>query len=441
MAELDSRRDRDHDHLQEDDTETNSLLVSSSSLTGGSGEMRMQVAGSPKSGSINAGDMPRDSNDKQAKRMLSNVEMFGLSCYWFGWSALMSPLFIAVIPQQIEILSEDKSKGSALGDTLIWGSVVAILVAPLAGSISDTSTHPWGRRKPFIATGLVIASFALLLMAIAPNLKMYACAFLLLSAANNVTMSPYTALVPDLVPQSQRGTVSSWLGVMSFLGTFTGGLVTFFFPSPVSDLIILGLIHAGSGLITMHFSRERPLVHRRADFSICQRLWSLFRPMFNHDFRVMFSTRFLMQMGILTVQEYMRFFLKDAIQDFTLFGYVVASSAQQAVCVMFVPMLIGGLGSACISGVYSDRTGKRKMVVYVSGGVMMVACVLFSLIRSYTLVMIAAFIFGCGFGAFSVIEWAMATDLLPNPEEYAKDMGIWSLALIMPQVIRLSTQS
>ena len=33
-----------------------------------------------------------------------------------------------------------------------------------------------------------------------------------------------------------------------------------------------------------------------------------------------------------------------------------------------------------------------------------------------------------------VIEWAMATDLLPNPDEFAKDMGIWSLALILPQV-------
>lgn len=30
---------------------------------------------------------------------------------------------------------------------------------------------------------------------------------------------------------------------------------------------------------------------------------------------------------------------------------------------------------------------------------------------------------------------ALATDLLPNPHEYAKDMGIWSLALVLPQVV------
>ena len=30
---------------------------------------------------------------------------------------------------------------------------------------------------------------------------------------------------------------------------------------------------------------------------------------------------------------------------------------------------------------------------------------------------------------------ALATDLLPNPNEYAKDMGLWSLALVLPQVV------
>jgi hypothetical protein len=29
------------------------------------------------------------------------------------------------------------------------------------------------------------------------------------------------------------------------------------------------------------------------------------------------------------------------------------------------------------------------------------------------------------FGAFSTMDWAMATDVLPHPEEFAKDMGIW----------------
>jgi hypothetical protein len=32
----------------------------------------------------------------------------------------------------------------------------------------------------------------------------------------------------------------------------------------------------------------------------------------------------------------------------------------------------------------------------------------------------------------------MATDVLPDEKSFAKDMGLWSLALVMPQVRRLT---
>jgi len=409
--------------------ETNSLLLTSPE--GGEGEDVSQLMIASPRKIVDEEDL----DEKPAKRTLTSFELFGLSCYWFGWSALMGPLLVAVLPDQINgFPMADEGKGAALADTLVWGSALAIVVAPLAGSLSDSSTHRWGRRSPYIATGVVIASFALLVMAIAPSLAIYKFAFLLLSAANNVAMSPYTALVPDLVPAQQRGKASAWLGVMSLLGTLMGGGVTYVFSSIYSLYLVLGLLHAGSAFMTMRFCRERCIVRNRPP-TFCGRCYSLIRPVLNHDFRVMFSTRFLMQMGILTIQENMLFFLGDVIQDYTFMGNKVAKSARQAVTVMFLPILIGAMGSACVAGIYADRTGKRKAVVYASGGVMMLSCFLFIVIDNFFFAVVAAFIFGLGYGAFSVIEWAMATDLLPNPEEYAKDMGIWSLALVLPQVV------
>jgi len=75
------------------------------------------------------------------------------------------------------------------------------------------------------------------------------------------------------------------------------------------------------------------------------------------------------------------------------------------------------------------------MIVYISGAMMAVTCVFFSITRSYAFDMFLGLVFGLGFGAFSTMDWALATDVLPNPEEFAKDMGIWSLALALPQVI------
>lgn len=52
----------------------------------------------------------------------------------------------------------------------------------------------------------------------------------------------------------------------------------------------------------------------------------------------------------------------------------------------------------------------------------------------YTLDIFLGTLFGIGFGAFATMDWAMATDVLPHPHEFAKDMGIWSLAIVLPQV-------
>jgi len=211
-------------------------------------------------------DVDQVHEKRHYKKMLSSKEMFGLSSYWFGWSALMGPLLFIVMPVQVEQLSGSERKAIELGNTLILGSIVAIIVAPVSGSISDTSTHPWGRRSPFIATGVVLVTLSLIFMAVANALWIYKAAFFLLSVANNIAMSPYTALVPDLVPQPQRGVASAWLGVMAFIGTFAGGAVTYMIKIEYC-LVPLGLLHAFTGYITIRLCRERPLVHVRRTYA------------------------------------------------------------------------------------------------------------------------------------------------------------------------------
>lgn len=66
---------------------------------------------------------------------------------------------------------------------------------------------------------------------------------------------------------------------------------------------------------------------------------------------------------------------------------------------------------------------------------MAVACLFFAFTRSFSMCVYLAMMFGTGYGAFSAIDWALATDILPSKEEFAKDMGVWSLALVVPNVL------
>ena len=381
--------------------------------------------------------------------------MAALSCYWFGWSFLWLPLLIVIIPIQAEQLAGDASKGATLGSVLILGSVVSVLTAPLMGSYSDSSTHPQGRRRPFMVVGGVLASVALLLLAAAPSLELFSLAFAALSLANNLIIAPYSALVPDLIPLEQRGMASGYLGLFSMIGNLLGGAVgslqsTIGLPA---IYVILLTVHAASMAVTVRFVHEEPLaLHSPVSPSLaahhytggggplgrrpptgCSRVLSLVRPFLSHDFRVVFFTRFVMQLGVLTVQEFIMYYLDDEVAEssvdypgervFKGFGRVLARSKDQAVTLLFGPVLVGAIVSSLVSGLLSDAMGgRRKRLIYISGSIMSVAALLFAVTRSFSVDLVLGALFGIGLGSFNVLDWALATDVLPDPEQIAKSV-------------------
>lgn len=66
---------------------------------------------------------------------------------------------------------------------------------------------------------------------------------------------------------------------------------------------------------------------------------------------------------------------------------------------------------------------------------MSICCLLFAATRSFLFDIILGFVFGLGFGTFSSVDWAMATDCLPSSKDTAKDMGVWGMAFILPQML------
>lgn len=361
-----------------------------------------------------------------------------LGAYWMGWSFLWLPLTTVVIPSQVDMMAGNEGKGTALGSVLLYGAMSALLLAPTLGALSDSSRNKAGRRRPFMVVGVALATVALACMALSNSITTLSLSFLLLSVANNMIISPYSALVPDVVPAKQRGEASGWLGAMSMIGYLCGGWVTYRIDSLGihGAYVVLIIVHAASMVVTVYFTKEPPLPEPPLPRLTCrERLRSFIDPFKDHDFRVVFCSRFLMQMGILTVQEYLQYYMQDAIHSYTWGGVSLAATPQKAVTIVFVPVLLGALLASIVAGIVSDRIGRRKPLVYASGGLMALACLMFGLTRSFALDLILALIFGLGLGVFSVVDWALATDVLPSPDEAAKDLGLWSLALVLPQVV------
>jgi predicted MFS family arabinose efflux permease len=51
------------------------------------------------------------------------------------------------------------------------------------------------------------------------------------------------------------------------------------------------------------------------------------------------------------------------------------------------------------------------------------------------LLLLVGLIFFAGWGAYQAMDWALALKVLPRSESAGKDMGIWHIALVLPQIL------
>lgn len=377
---------------------------------------------------------------------LSTFAQAALSLFWFGTSVHWTVILITTLPHQAQTMGGDAAKGQTLGVILLIGAFVSMVVAPVAGAISDRVVTRLGRRRPWIVLGVLMNLIGLggLAAFARPNdplsLPLYILAFMWVEFWNNVATAPYAALIPDTVPAAQRGSASGWYGLMNILGLFVGALAPFLFTAKgETDITALywfvGVALFLSMLGTVVFVKEPRVTRAPPPFHWGEFARGLVEPLRDHDFRWVFWTRFLMVMGVYTVQEFLQYYMGDAVKDFSLFGTQVATNAATAASVFLLMLLLGALPSSLVAGYLSDRLG-RKIAVYFSSALQAIPPLAFVVLApSFGLSTAMGLVFGLGYGAYQSVDWALAADVLPSADDYAKDMGVWHVAQTFPQVI------
>jgi len=110
-------------------------------------------------------------------------------------------------------------------------------------------------------------------------------------------------------------------------------------------------------------------------------------------------------------------------------------SAANGLLILIVIYTVCVVITAIVGGMISDRIGKRKMIVTVSGALMGVAALLLTFVETWTSSQIAAVLFGVGFGAYLAVDQALITQVLPAASDRAKDLGIINIAIVGPAAI------
>ena len=166
------------------------------------------------------------------KRPLRWRDLLTINAFWLGANIGSGILTPVLVPFLVALFMPAELKNSYLATVRVIGLAVAMLVQPLAGLLSDRSTSRFGRRRPFIAAGALFNIVFLLIIGASPSFlgpanagagKAYLvliAGMALLQASANVAQGALQGLIPDNVPESQRGQASGVKSVFELLPIF-----------------------------------------------------------------------------------------------------------------------------------------------------------------------------------------------------------------------------
>lgn len=343
-------------------------------------------------------------------------------------SALWNSMGSIIMPLRVLDVAGESRKNTYLGILTFTGLVLAMAVQPLAGAASDDTRCRWGRRRPYIAAGMVLAVALLPFLGTAGSYAALFLAYALLQIASNTAHGPWQGLVPDLVPVERRGRTSGIKGLLEGLGALLGiQLVGFFlsdrFSGPAASSLwlalgVLAVIMLGAMLVTVLTVREP------AAETVRSRGWgALLAGAFRIDCRAnpgfitFMVSRFLFLMPLVVLRTFGLYMLRDFI------------GLADPVATVADLMVVVGICSIVLvfpAGRLSDRVGRRPIVM---GAGMLGAAGIAVIYTVHTCggVLAGGALLGIANGAFMSTNWAMATDLVMEGAE-ARYLGLTNLA-------------
>lgn len=356
------------------------------------------------------------------------------------WTAFFTPIQF-LLPLQVEGLTPG-SKETSLSLVLTLGALVSLVSNPLAGAFSDRTGSRLGRRRPWVLWPSVAAVAVLVLLPLAPVVGALALGWALAQLTLNASYAAVTAIIPDQVPVGQRGTVSAVVGAAQPMGVMVGALIVSLIPQTGVEAgsdavggqgpryIAVAVVLALTAALFVWRVKDTPLDRERIPAlqmgPFIRGFWV--DPRKHPDFGWVWITRFLVVLGNAFVTTYLLFFARDVLE-------LAPTEADTTVASILVFYIVTLLIFALVTGPLSDRVGKVRIFVMGASFIMAASLLLLAFARDTTSVTIAAAVMGAGFGAYTAVDLALISRVLPRPEDRAKDLGVVNIANALPQVL------
>ena len=357
-----------------------------------------------------------------------NLTTFGLTL----WNSFNNPNLIQY--KLVQLVPADQVN-TRLGLYALAGSLVAAIIQPVIGTLSDRTRTRFGRRIPYMTVGVIGAVLALSWIAAAPDATAILIGIMFGQIASNAVQGPWQALSPDQVLEVQMGMSAGLKTVFELLavvisgiivnqllahGYLAGAVIVVSLVSLISTMITIGVARSTNDLpkSTQEAPVSMPISASSALASLIGRLRTL--PLSSRSNLIWWLiNRFLFFAGLTVVRQFV-------INDLRDVGHY---SENEALSIYGTFTILLGVGIVLVTlpaGYISDRFGRKRLIATSS----LVACagaVLLIFVRQAEPLYLVAILAGAGIGIYFSTNWAMVTALVPV-RDAALFLGIANMA-------------
>jgi MFS family permease len=338
------------------------------------------------------------------------------------WLAFLTPAQVQLARQAA--LVDPSGKEALLGLVTAVGAAVTMLAVPLFGALSDRTRTRFGRRRPWIAGGAVVAAAGLSVLAWPVTAIGLVLGWGVAQLGLSAVQAGLVVTILDRVPSHQLGAVAGWAGLTQMLGALLGTVLV--------NRLVPGLAggYLACALVVLVASVPFLLRHRESGVPSAvaagRRVASARPARVGADVVWVWTGRFLVTLGFALVTQYLLYYLSDEL---------AVPDPQRAVLVITAATVLCAMVAALLAGRWSDAVGRRRVFVVAGGTLMAAGALLLAVVPSWPAAVVAAVAVGLGFGTFLAVDLAVVAQVLPSVADTGRHLGMFSVASTAPQVL------
>ena len=343
--------------------------------------------------------------------------------------ALLGPAVIGMTVK-VQTLVSDVDAPAAIATVYSLGALAAVIGNVLFGRLSDRTTSRFGRRRPWIVGGTIVMTLAFLVIALAPTIPLVTLGWFLAQFGANAALAPFIATIADQVPKIQRGQVAALLGIAQNVGVLGGVYVAQAFATQLVILFVAPAVLAiGAMLVYAFVLPDQKLTRKPSRMSARQWVQTFWvNPLKYPDFALAWWSRFLITLATFMFTTFRLLFVQSEL----------GISKEAAPGIISTGVLIYTLAlvaAGFLAGKISDLTGRRKFLVADSTLIFAIGTVLLAHVGTVGQFYAVEALLGLAFGIYVGVDLALVVDVLPNPDEAGKDLGVFNIANALPQTL------